>query len=78
MLVNDIKCRYPDDRIVIFDSSSLLTSADPLVLTRYVDGILLVVEEEKTTTEDLKKVMELLKYKPVIGTVMNKTRSVAN
>jgi len=78
MLVNDIKCRYPDDRIVIFDSSSLLTSADPLVLTRYVDGILLVVEEEKTTTEDLKKVMELLKDKPVIGTVMNKTKAVAN
>jgi protein-tyrosine kinase len=78
MLVNDIKCRYPEDRIVIFDSSSLLTSADPLVLTRYVDGILLVVEEEKTTTEDLNKVTELLKGKPVIGTVMNKSKSVAN
>ena len=77
-LVNDIKCRYPADRIVIFDSSSLLTSADPLVLTRYVDGILLVVEEEKTTTEDLKKAMELLKDKPVIGTVLNKTKSLAN
>ena len=78
MLVNDIKCRYPADRIVIFDSSSLLTSAEPLVLTRYVDGILLVIEEEKTTTEDLKNAMELLKDKPVIGTVMNKTRSLAN
>jgi non-specific protein-tyrosine kinase len=78
ILVNDIKCRYPEDRIVIFDSSSLLTSADPLVLTRYVDGILLVVEEERTTTDDLRKVTELLKDKTVIGTVMNKTRSVAN
>lgn len=78
MLVNDIKCRYPEDRVVIFDSSSLLTSADPLVLSRFVDGILLVVEEEKTTTEDLKKVTELLKDKPVLGTVMNKSRSVAN
>jgi protein-tyrosine kinase len=78
MLVNEIKCRYPADRIVIFDSSSLLTSADPLVLTRYVDGILLVVEEEKTTTGDLKKAMELLKDKPVIGTVLNKTKSLAN
>jgi protein-tyrosine kinase len=78
MLVNDIKCRYPADRIVIFDSSSLLTSADPLILTRYVDAILLVVEEEKTTTEDLKKAVELLKDKPVIGTVLNKTKSLAN
>jgi non-specific protein-tyrosine kinase len=78
MLVNDIKCRYPIDRVLIFDSSSLLTSADPLVLTRFVDGILLIVEEEKTTTEDLKKVMELLKDKPIIGTVMNKVKSVVN
>jgi non-specific protein-tyrosine kinase len=78
MLVNDIKCRYPEDRIVIFDSSSLLTTADPLVLTRFVDGILLVVEQEKTTMEDIKKVTELLKDKPVIGTVMNKSKSVVN
>lgn len=77
-LINDLKCRYPLDRVIIFDSSSLLTSADPLVLTRYVDGILLVVEEEKTTVEDLEKVNELLKDKPVIGTVMNKTKSVVN
>ena len=66
------------DRIIIFDSSSLLKSADPLVLSRYVDGILLVVEEEKTTVEDLEKVKELLKDKPVIGTVMNKTKSMVN
>jgi non-specific protein-tyrosine kinase len=78
MLVNDIKCRYPEDRILIFDSSSLLTSADPLVLTRFVDGILLVVEEEKTTTDDLQKVRELLKDKHIIGSVMNKSISVAN
>ena len=78
MLVNEVKCRYPEDRVVIFDSSSLLTSADPLVLTRFVDGILLVVEEEKTTSEDLRKAMELLKDKPLIGTVMNKSLSGAN
>ena len=77
-LINDIKCRYPLDRIIIFDSSSLLKSADPLVLSRYVDGILLVVEEEKTTIEDLEKVNELLKDKPVIGTVMNKTKSMVD
>lgn len=77
-LVNDIKSRYSDDRVIIFDSSSLLTSADPLVLTRYVDGILLVVEHEKTTAKQLKKSTELLKDKPVFGTIMNKSRNGAN
>jgi len=77
-LVNDIKSRYSDDRVIIFDSSSLLTSADPLVLSRYVDGILLVVEHEKTTAEQLKKSTELLKDKPVFGTILNKSRNGLN
>jgi protein-tyrosine kinase len=78
MLVNDIKNRYSDDRIVIFDGSSILECADPLVLSRYVDGILFVVEQEKTTTDELKKSMELLKDKPVFGTIMNKSRTAIN
>jgi non-specific protein-tyrosine kinase len=78
MLVNDIKSRYADDRIIIFDCASLLSCADPLVLTRYVDGILLVVEDEKTTTDDLEKTMELLKDKPVFGTLLNKSKKEAN
>jgi non-specific protein-tyrosine kinase len=78
MLVNDIKSRYSEDRIVIFDSCSLLGCADPLVLTRYVDGILFVAEAEKTSAEDINKAMELLKDKPVFGTVFNKMRLEEN
>lgn len=77
-LVNDIKSRYANDRIVIFDAASLLHCADPLVLCRYVDGILLIVEQEKTTTAQLQKSMELLKDKPLFGTVMNKSRNGIN
>jgi non-specific protein-tyrosine kinase len=74
MLVNDIKSRY-SDRIIIIDSSSMLNCADPLVLSRYVDGILFVVEYEKTTTAQLGKAMELLKDKPLLGTVVNKSKA---
>ncbi|MEJ2731847.1 MAG: CpsD/CapB family tyrosine-protein kinase [Deltaproteobacteria bacterium] len=77
-LVNDIKRRYADDRIIIFDSPSLLSCADPLVLTRYVDCILLVVEEERTTADDLQKATELLKDKPLFGTVLNKSKTKAH
>jgi non-specific protein-tyrosine kinase len=78
MLVNDIKSRYSDDRIIIFDCSSLLSCADPLVLSRYADGILLIVEQERTTETELQKTMELLKEKPVFGTVLNKSKSKVN
>ena len=70
-LLKDIKERYPE-RFVIFDSSPVLTSADPLVFATLVDGILLVVEAEKTTREDIKKGLEMLQNRPIIGTVFNK------
>ncbi len=73
-LVDDFKSRYPADRVIIFDCSALLAHTDSLILTRYVDGILLVVEEKRTSTEQIKKVMELLKDKPVVGSVINKIR----
>jgi len=74
-LIMELKSRYHSDRIVIFDSPSLLTVADPLVLSSYVDGILLIIEEGKTSEDDLKQTMELLNNKPVLGTVLNKSRS---
>jgi non-specific protein-tyrosine kinase len=74
MLVKEMKSRYADDRIIIFDTPSLLKSADPLVISKYVDGIILVVEENKTTTEQIKKAIELLEDRPILGTVMNKVK----
>ena len=73
-LVDDFKNRYPSDRIIIYDCSALLAHTDSLVMTKYVDGILLVVEEKRTDTGQIKKVMELLKDKPVIGSIINKIR----
>jgi len=73
-LVKEMKDRYRGDRIIIFDSPAILTCSDALVLSRYVDCVLLVVEEEKTSGDDLKRVMELLKDTPIAGTVLNKSK----
>jgi protein-tyrosine kinase len=73
-LVDDFKNRYPSERIIIYDCSALLAHTDSLVMTKYIDGILLVVEEKRTSTEQIKKAMELLKDKPVIGSIINKRR----
>jgi non-specific protein-tyrosine kinase len=71
-LLKEMKERYPE-RFIIFDTSPVLTSADPLILANLVDGILLVVEAEKTKKEDVLKVLELMKNKPIIGTIFNKS-----
>ena len=72
-LVLAMKERYPD-RAIIFDTPSLLTSADPLVLARFVDGVLMVVEAERTSREELRRAMELLEGRKIVGTVLNKVR----
>ena len=76
MLVQEMKTRYGKDRVVIFDSPSILTISDPLAFARFVDGILLVVESNKSTKEDIKTTMELLKDRVILGTVLNKFKPI--
>ncbi len=73
-MMTDIKSRYPSDRLVIVDGPAMLPFPDALILSRYVDGVLAVVEVERTPAEQLKKMMESLKETCVLGTVMNKNK----
>jgi len=69
-LVKEMKHRYPE-RYVIFDCPPLLTVSDALVFSSYVDGVLLVVQAGGTSKREIRKAMELLSEKNVIGLVMN-------
>jgi protein-tyrosine kinase len=70
-LVNELKTRYPS-RIIIFDLPPLLSQADTLGFSPYVDCVLLVVDEGHTKTEELEHAASLLKETNVLGTVLNK------
>jgi capsular exopolysaccharide synthesis family protein len=70
-LINELKTRYPS-RIIIFDLPPLLSQADTLGFSPYVDCVLLVVDEGHTKTEELKHAATLLKEISVLGTVLNK------
>ena len=72
-LVQEMRERYPE-RVVLFDTPPILTGADALAFSRFVDGILFVVEAERTRREDVKRAMELLQGRPLLGTVLNKVR----
>lgn len=73
-MMSEIKSRYPSDRIVIVDGPALLPFSDAMILSRYVDGVLPVVEAEKTSSEDLKKMMAHLKEVTLLGFVLNKNK----
>jgi capsular exopolysaccharide synthesis family protein len=73
-LVEELKTRYPS-RIVLFDLPPLLTTADAIAFSPYVDAVLLVLEESVTPMQDAQRATELLKDTPLIGAVLNKSLS---
>lgn len=71
-LVEELKHRYPS-RVVVFDLPPLLHTADVLAFSPYTDALLMVVEEGKTTGEELQRALGLVRdSRPVLGTVLNK------
>jgi len=70
-LVDELKHRYPS-RIIIFDMPPLLSQADALSFSPYVDGVLLVIEEGRTKKDELKQAVDLLKNVNILGSVFNK------
>ena len=75
-LVADVKTRYKD-RIVLFDLPPVLESDDALGFAPLIDAVLLVIAEGRTRIEDVQRCFELLKHRPVVGTVLNQSRAGA-
>lgn len=72
-LVQELKRRYPT-RIVIFDLPPVLTGDDVLAFAPYLDSVLLVAEEGKTTRDELARAADLIRGSNhnLIGTVLNR------
>ena len=73
-LVKDVKTRYKN-RIIIFDTPAMLKCADPVQLSRFVETVLFVVEEERTTAENIKQSLSLLSDINIIGMILNKSKA---
>lgn len=71
-LTEELSKRY-DSRLVLYDMPPLLHADDALAFAPYVDAVLLVVEDGKTSRDDLTRSMELLQSTQVLGIVLNKT-----
>ncbi len=69
-LVHELKSRYAD-RFIIFDATPLLATAEPEVLARLVDGILIVVRAGVTPRETIKQAIVSLDPKKILGFVLN-------
>jgi protein-tyrosine kinase len=74
-LVAELKSRYPN-RIVIFDMPPLLPCDDMIAFSPYIDAVMLVVSEGDTLKSDLARSCDLLANLNMIGTVLNKSKTV--
>ncbi len=69
-LIQDFKSRY-NDLYIILDSPPLLSTVEPEVLSKFVDGILIVVRAGVTARETLKQAISSLEKEKVLGFVLN-------
>jgi len=76
-LVREMKSRY-HSRVIIFDLPPVLTSADALAFSPYVDAALLVIEDGQTQKQDVERAVELLGNTNIVGTVLNKAEPKAS
>jgi Mrp family chromosome partitioning ATPase len=76
-LIRKLKEGYPN-RVVLFDLPPVLGADDALAFAPQVDAALVVVGEERTRREDLLRCFEILHDIPIIGTVLNGSRTDAS
>jgi len=69
-LINELKSRY-SDRYIIFDSTPLLATSEPEILSKLVDGILIVVRAGETPRETVKQAIASLEKEKILGIVLN-------
>jgi Mrp family chromosome partitioning ATPase len=63
---------------IIIDSPPILSTPDPMVIARHVDGVLLVVRAGKTPRDYLTKALQTLNSNKVMGVVLNGAEGISS
>ncbi len=69
-MIEQAQAEFPGHHIII-DSPPILSTPDPLVIARHVDGVLLVMRAGKTPRDYLTKALQSLDSNKVMGVVLN-------
>jgi capsular exopolysaccharide synthesis family protein len=74
-LIRELKNRYPD-RCIIIDTPAINACPDPLIISEYVDAVILVARIGHTTQESIKAAVERIPKDKVLGIIMNEMESI--
>lgn len=70
LMLDEIHTKLPG-HMVIIDSPPVLATSDPMVLSRHVDGVMMVIRAGKTPKEYLSKALGAFNSGKVLGIVLN-------
>jgi capsular exopolysaccharide synthesis family protein len=69
-LIDEIGAKFSSDHVIV-DTPPVLSTSDPLVLSRQLDGLVIVVRAGKTPRECLSEAIKLLGSNKILGLVLN-------
>lgn len=69
-LLDEITNRY-DDRLILLDCPPFHAAAETVVLSQLVDKVVLVVRWDKSSREEIKKVVDTIGKEKILGVVFN-------
>ena len=71
--VEEMKTRY-DDRFIIFDSAPVMAGADAMALAAHVDCVVMLVNDGRTSMQELKTAIDMLPAEKLLGFVINRQK----
>ncbi len=74
-LISEMKNRY-EDRYIFFDAPPMLTCVDTMVMSKFIDKALFVVESGRVKPQKVSEALNLLEENKILGTVLNKRSPV--
>jgi protein-tyrosine kinase len=63
--------KFGEDTFIIIDSPPLLSTSEPMLLSKWVDGVILVVMADRTPRESIRRAIQSIDRKKIIGVVLN-------
>lgn len=69
-VMQEIRSEFPGYQIIV-DSPPILSTPDPMVIARQVDGVLMVVRARKTPKDYLARALQSLNSNKLMGVVLN-------
>ena len=64
-------CTFGEDSFIVIDSPPLLATSEPVLLSKLVDGVILVVMADRTPREAVKRAIQSIDRQKIIGVVLN-------